>query len=204
MRSLNWLEIDGFSLPTGWPVCCGRPKVADSTQRVHERGGSADRHFVTTRRRVMRYWAIIGILVLATPLFAGIVVSERTVNKLTIDGHDDGQSWAVSSPTLKSSRGYLAYDAEASSSKVTFRWGKVRGTSWSFIDLEKFKHTKRLGGRHDDDEETRGYTMKLQVSEGPNKGWYLGRKEGKLVLVEHRRDAATVKMVLKIEVIRHP
>jgi hypothetical protein len=152
----------------------------------------------------MRYWAIIGILVLATPLFAGIRVSESKVNRLTIDGHEEGGSWAVSSPTLKSSRGYLAYDASARSTKVTFRWWKVRGTSWSFIDLKKFEHTKRLGGRHDDDEETTGYTMKLQVAEGPNKGWYLGRKDGKLVLVEDRRDAATLKMVLKIEVIRRP
>jgi hypothetical protein len=62
----------------------------------------------------MRYWAIIGILVLATPLFAGIVVSERTVNKLTIDGHDDGGSWLVSSPTVKSSRGYLVFQEEGS------------------------------------------------------------------------------------------
>jgi hypothetical protein len=145
----------------------------------------------------MRYWAIIGTLVLATPLFAGIRGPERTLNALTINGHDDGESWVVSSPTLKNSRGYLAYDATASSTKVTFRWWKVRGTSWSFIDEKKFTHTRRLGGYNDDDEETTGYTMKLQVADSPSKGWYLGRKEGKLVLVEHRWEAATVKMVLK-------
>jgi hypothetical protein len=145
-------------------------------------------------------WVLVGLaVVIALPAFAGIRGPTVKVDALSIDGHNYGVSWEISSPTLCSSSGYLAYDASGKSPKVTFRREKGPGTEWFFFEVLHFKRQVSMGRSEFwyISEEQTGYTMKIRAAEGPFKGWYLARVDGALVLVKNHRDAATLRMLEK-------
>jgi len=141
---------------------------------------------------------LVGLaLTVALPSFAGIRGPTRRPEALAIDGHDYGVAWEISSPTLCSRSGYLAYDGSGKSPKVTFQREKGPGTEWLFVELAHFTDEKPMGqrGGYYISEEQTGYTMKIRAAEGRFKGWYLARVDGSLVLVKNHRDAATLRML---------
>jgi hypothetical protein len=143
---------------------------------------------------------LVGLAVtVALPLFAGIRGPTCRPKALAVDGHNYGAGWEISSPTLCSRSGYLAYDTSGKSPKVTFRQNKTPGTEWLFLEVEPFHRSEPMGqrGGYYVSEEQTGYTMKIRAAEGSFKGWYLARVDGSLVLVKNRRDAATLRLLEK-------
>ena len=133
---------------------------------------------------------------------AGIRKNDVRVNSLEIDGASYGTGVTVSAPTLHCSSGYLSYDVSGTSPDVTFDPRKGPHTTWAFVEMRGFtENTGGVGGGYEHERE--GYTMKLRATEGPFAGWYLGRVDGKLVLVEEPRRAATLRLVLREADVMH-
>jgi hypothetical protein len=144
----------------------------------------------------MLRWTLIGLIALAAvPALAGIRGKTWRVNKLQIGWTTYDGKWDFDSPTIRSKDGYLTYDVTGQSRKVTF--GKERGdqTTWAFVERTPFlDESSNL--------EQKGYTLKIQATEGPFKGWYLGRAAGEFVLVEKRRDSVTLRLIQEETEIR--
>ena len=118
-------------------------------------------------------WVLVGLaVVIALPAFAGIRGPTRRPEALAIDGHDSGAGWEISSPTLRSRSGYLAYDASGKSPKVTYRTEKGPGTEWLFLEVRPFESYESKGqrGGYYVSEEKTDYTMKIRAAAGPFKG----------------------------------
>jgi hypothetical protein len=132
--------------------------------------------------------------VVVVPSFAGIRLGPTTkVKILSIDGHNYS-AWTLSSPTVSDREGYLTYDVTGKSPKVTFQEKKGPGAEWAFVGLKRFERDEDRGISAG--ELQKGYTMKLQATEGPFKGWYLCReKDGSFILVENRSDSSTLEML---------
>src|SRR5262245_28280489 len=86
-------------------------------------------------------WPLLGLAVLTAlvvPCLAGIRV-DRAPNRLEVDGLSYGSEWTVSSPTLRSPSGYLAYDVSGKSPKVTFDPNQGRHATWTFVEAKIFR-----------------------------------------------------------------
>jgi hypothetical protein len=147
------------------------------------------------KRVLVKLLAVAALVaVVAVPSLAGIRLGPTTkVKLLSIDGHNYA-AWMLNSPTVSAREGYLTYDATGKSPRVTFQKEKGPGTAWGFVGLKNFE-------RDEDDgisagELQKGYTMKLQATEGPFKGWYLCREpDGGLILVQDHRQSSTLEML---------
>jgi len=146
----------------------------------------------------MRKWTLIVLVVFILPSFAGIRENRRTPNRLEIDGASYGRGWIVSSPTLHSPDGYLVYDATGKSPKVSVGGTKGPQATWTFVGEKRYHEELANRGRTPGtDSERRGWSMKLRAAAGPFAGWYLGHKDGSLILVKDPARAATVALVGK-------
>jgi hypothetical protein len=133
---------------------------------------------------------------------AGIRKNDHQVNALEINGASYGSGVAVGAPTLHFPSGYLSYDVTGNSPDVSFDLKKGPHTTWAFVEMRGFTESSGgAGGGYEHERE--GYTMKLRATEGPFAGWYLGRVDGKLVLVEEPRRAATLRLVLREADVLH-
>jgi len=139
---------------------------------------------------------LVSLLALAAlPSFAGIYLGERKVTELQIDGASYGGPWYVSSPVLRSPKGYLAYDLSGKSTKVTFRSKRGPETAWGFTGWRPYEEYEGAGaGKY---VRRQGVTLQVRAANGPLEGWYLDREGGELVLVKDRRAAATLRVVEK-------
>jgi hypothetical protein len=145
--------------------------------------------------------AALLVVVAVAPLGAGVRVRKKVVTRpLGIDGVAYGSRCAVSSPTVECSLGYLSYDASGKSPEVSFDSTKGPHTTWAFVELRPFGQMTSLDNPEEKGHERWGYTMKLRAAEGPLAGWYLGRVDGKLVLVKDYRQAATVRLESEADV----
>jgi hypothetical protein len=148
--------------------------------------------------------AVIGILVLALPLLAGIRSNQTRPDRLEIDGVDYGTNWTISSPTLCSKSGYLSYDVTGKSPKVTFQKTQGPHSTWTFVEKRLYQEEfLDQGSKRGTDREVTGYSLKLRAAEGPYAGWYLAREGRELVLVKNPAWAARLVLVQREADIVH-
>jgi hypothetical protein len=143
--------------------------------------------------------AAVLVAVAAVPSPAGIRGPTRKDNALSINGHGYGRGWSVNAPLLYGPDGYLTYDVTGKSPKVTFQKEKGPGAEWAFVEVKPWSNTEGKGMRDGwyISEEQEGYSMKLQATEGPFKGWYLRWEKDGLVVTEKRLHSATLELLEK-------
>ncbi len=110
-----------------------------------------------------------------------------------------GHEWTVSTPTIKSKSGkFLACDPEGRSPSVQLVKEKGANTRWTFDILSNLNPGASREERGRFKEGFNGFRFRVQMAEGPFKGWYLAceePQEGKetaprrLKLVRDGRDA---------------
>jgi hypothetical protein len=95
---------------------------------------------------------------------------------------EDTTKWSVSAPTIRDASGkYMAWSPEEKGAHVVLQEDRGQNTRWAFIMLDRISPQRRevevCSGKKTFLVGDQGFTFRVQVAEGPFKGWYIGVEE---------------------------